>query len=133
MKTIYERPQMMVEEYEANEYVAACGDSGTTYNFKCTARGGPLYYYKDAKITPGGAWYQSGNPQLLGSYSPCGASTDGDTSHYAKDNFYAGFVDYNYNGKCDNGEKVIVWRGSNNRNGHATTNLDTSSWETAKS
>ena len=47
--------------------------------------------------------------------------------------FYDGFVDYNLNGKQDSGEGVIVWRGPRNNNGHATTELDMSSWEKANS
>ena len=131
MKKIYERPQMMVEEYEANEYVAACGDSGTTYKFECTSEAGTLYYYPNAPISPGGSWYSSGSARSLGNYHPCGATTD--ESHYASNYFYAGFVDRNRNRKCDEGEKVIVWRGTYNNNGHATDKLETSSWEIARS
>lgn len=49
------------------------------------------------------------------------------------DGMVDGFVDYNLNGKQDSGEGVIVWRGPRNNNGHATTELDMSSWEKAKS
>ena len=51
----------------------------------------------------------------------------------ATDGFYDGFVDYNKNGRQDKGEGVIVWRGSYGLNGHATTYLDMSKWQTAKS
>lgn len=44
-----------------------------------------------------------------------------------------GFVDYNWNGKQDRGEGVIVWRGPRNNNGHATTKINMREWETAKS
>lgn len=40
MKRRYERPSAYIEEFTPNEYVAACGDSGTIYKFKCTAGGG---------------------------------------------------------------------------------------------
>lgn len=121
MKKVYEHPQVIVEEFAPNEYVAACGDSGTTYLFSCDAKRGPLYYYpngKDKRAT------------LLGlSYHPCGEKHEADSQNP----FYDGFVDYNLNGKEDTGEAVIVWRGPKNNNGHATTNLDKNSWETAKS
>lgn len=37
MKRRYERPSAYIEEFTPNEYVAACGDSGTVYKFKCDA------------------------------------------------------------------------------------------------
>ena len=37
---VWRRPLTEVQKFEANEYVAACGDSGTTYKFKCDAGGG---------------------------------------------------------------------------------------------
>ena len=37
MKRRYERPSAYIEEFTPNEYVAACGDRGTIYKFKCTA------------------------------------------------------------------------------------------------
>ena len=33
------RPLTEVQNFVANEYVAACGDSGTTYKFTCNAPG----------------------------------------------------------------------------------------------
>ena len=33
----WSRPVTMVQKFEANEYVAACGDSGVVYNFECNA------------------------------------------------------------------------------------------------
>ena len=124
------RPQAVVQEFVANEYVAACGDSGKVYNFECNAPGGFLYYYPNGDGTIDGKYTGNGNARLIvGLYHPCG------TKHEAQvtNDFYDGFVDYNYNGKYDDGEGVIVWRGPNNNNGHATKNLDMSSWETAKS
>lgn len=40
MKRAYVRPTMVGERFVANEYVAACGDKGTVYKFKCDAGGG---------------------------------------------------------------------------------------------
>ncbi len=39
MKRRYERPSAYIEEFTPNEYVAACGDSGKVYKFKCNAGG----------------------------------------------------------------------------------------------
>lgn len=124
------RPQAIVQEFVANEYVAACGDSGTVYKFECDAPGGPLYYYPNGDGTIDGVYNGQDNATLLGVfYHPCGATHEAN----ATNPFYDGFVDRNLNGKYDEGEGVIVWRGPNNNNGHATKNLDMSSWETAKS
>ena len=32
-KRVWEQPVTLVQKFEANEYVAACGDSGTTDRF----------------------------------------------------------------------------------------------------
>ena len=37
MKKRWEEPKIMVQKFMPNEYVAACGDSGTVYKFECTA------------------------------------------------------------------------------------------------
>lgn len=130
MKKIWVEPRILVQEFVANEYVAACGDKNKVYKFECNAPAGPLYYYpkKDDKVD--GIYTGNGRAQLLGnSYHPCSAK------HEAKatDDFYDGFVDYNRNRKQDEGEGVIVWRGPHNNNGHATKVLDMDSWETTKS
>lgn len=133
MKKNYVSPMMVGERFVAEEYVAACGDSGKVYNFVCDAEGGILYYYpkSDGKID--GIYTGSGKAERIGgffdTYTPCSAEHSANST----DSFYDGFVDRNRNQKCDPGENVIVWRGPNNDNGHATTNLDMETWETAKS
>lgn len=42
MKRTYVRPTMVGERFVANEYVAACGESGKVYKFECNAPGGKL-------------------------------------------------------------------------------------------
>ncbi len=130
MKKEYVRPTMVGEKFVANEYVAACGDSGvSSYNFKCDAPGGKLYYYSqfDGKID--GVYEGSEKAILLGDYTPCSKTHKAPTT----DDYYDGFVDYNKNGRYDSGEGVIVWRGKWGLNGHATANLDMTTWETDKS
>lgn len=132
------RPLTTVQQFVPNEYCSSCGDSGKTYNFKCDAPGGYLYYYpySDGKvdgvhnnISTGYFDQYKDNASLLGAYHPC------DAFHIASatDDFYDGFVDYNRNGKYDSNEGVIVWRGKYGYNGHATKNLKMDKWETAKS
>lgn len=130
MKRIYESPKAYVEVFTPNEYVAACGDSGKVYKFICDAPRGTLYYYPTSDGNIDGKY--EGNWRdawRLGSYTPCSATHEADSD----DAFYDGFVDYNGNGRYNSGEGVIVWRGPNGRNGHATTKLNMSEWETAKS
>lgn len=40
MKRVYEAPAVSLEQFAANEYIAACGDTGTVYKFVCDAGGG---------------------------------------------------------------------------------------------
>lgn len=129
MKRTYVRPTMVGERFVANEYVAACGKSGKVYKFECNAPGGNLYYYPNSDGKINGEYTGHGRAIKLGNYNPCGARHKAN----ATDGFYDGFVDYNKNGRQDKGEGVIVWRGSYGLNGHATTYLDMSKWQTAKS
>lgn len=129
MKRTYVRPTMVGERFVANEYVAACGESGKVYKFECNAPGGKLYYYPNSDGKINGEYTGHGRAIKLGNYNPCGARHKAN----ATDGFYDGFVDYNINGRQDKGEGVIVWRGSYGLNGHATTYLDMSKWQTAKS
>lgn len=123
----YVRPMMESEAFAANEYIAACGDTEYgNYLFQCDAPGGSLYYYETD-------WWGNEEAKYIGSYTPC------DRKHEASvaSEFPDGFVDYNRNGREDDGEAVIVWieRGPWGviRNAHATTNLDRDSWEVLKS
>lgn len=124
MKNRWAEPKIMVQKFTPNEYVAACGSTVEgNYLFKCDAAGGPLYYYSTDR------WGNKKANYISSSYHPCGK-----THETSKDNeFPDGFVDYNWNGKEDEGEGVIVWieRGwlGGISNAHATTNLDRDSWE----
>lgn len=119
------RPQAIVQEFVANEYVAACGDSGKVYNFTCDAPKGTLYYYPNSDGKIDGVHDVNDKARELGSYRPCEAKHEASSTN----DFYDGYVK-NFWGKRTN---VIVWRGKYGRNGHATTNLDMNSWEIVKS
>ena len=122
MNKLWERPITEVQKFEANEYVAACGESGVQYIFECNAEAGDLYYY-DKRGFLWGPIYVHPNPTSV---------------HIAEstEEFAKGFIDYNHNQKQDAGEKVIVWV-EYGRWGyvdhHATSKLDMNTWETAKS
>lgn len=125
----WERPMTVVDTFVANEFVSACGDKGAIYKFECDAPGGLLYYYPESDGQIDGKHDRNEDAKFLGRYHPCHAKHEAPKT----DGFYDGFVDYNWNGKQDPGEGVIVWRGLHQNNGHATTQLDMNSWETAKS
>lgn len=125
----WERPMTVVDTFVANEFVSACGDKGAIYKFKCDAPRGLLYYYPESDGQIDGKHDRNEDAKFLGRYHPCHAKHEAPKT----DGFYDGFVDYNWNGKQDPGEGVIVWRGLHQNNGHATTQLDMNSWETAKS
>lgn len=129
MRKEWMEPVIEVQEFVANEYVATCGDSGTVYKFTCNAPRGWLYYYPESDGQIDGNYTGSGSQKFIGNYHPCGRTHEASVT----DDFYDGFVDYNWNEKPDTGEEVIVWRGPKNNNGHATINLNMSSWTTAKS
>ena len=135
----YVKPMMESEVFAANEYIAACGDSGVVYKFKCDAGDG-VYgsVYQETNGIPGlqtsgrntdrriatydysFLWGESG-------YHACG------TTHEAESNsgFYDGY--YCARGNTKNPVSVIIWRGEHNNNVHCTTNLNQDSWDTAKS
>ena len=144
-KMVWEKPELNEVAFAANEYVAACGDSGKVYKFVCDAPGGELYYYKDLVVSydengvsnrPKDTDWSNYNATnlssgFLSSYFPCKETHEAESTNM----FYWGFVDRGFlkNGNHDASETVIVWRGPENNNGHATANLDMNSWETAKS
>lgn len=129
MRKRWEEPKILVQQFMANEYVAACGDENKVYNFVCDAKAGTLYFYPKSDGTVDGNYTGSGKASQLGNYHPCGKTHEASVTS----DFYDGFVDYNSNKRHDLGEGVIVWRGPRNDNGHATKNLDMDSWTTAKS
>ena len=129
-KRSYVKPVLSGEEFVPQNYIAACGDSGVVYKFKCDAPEGTVYYY-DA----------DGEKHRVGGYSPCGGTHEAPSS----DAFPSGFVDRNKNGEEKKKEKAIIWlekvswedwwgnTHTSINNWHATTELDKSKWETAKS
>lgn len=133
MKT-YKKPVMNVEHFVPNEFVAACGDSGTVYKFQCDA--GELgltwsYVYQETNNKPGLQTTGRNRDTLLGIYHACG------TTHEAESNsgFHEGYmVDIDTIWDHDSTPvDVIIWRGEDGHNIHCTTNLDMKTWETAKS
>ena len=136
MKLEWNTPKIVAEEFKSNEFVAACGDSGTTYLFKCDAGGGVSgNVYVESNGVEGlqtrssGSWWGGDYvpaDKSLGGYHACGTEHKADSD----DEFLSGYyVPY----RSDEVTKVIIWRGPHNNNVHCTTNLNKDSWETAKS
>lgn len=73
MRKEWMEPVIEVQEFVANEYVAAC-ESGMVYKFTCDAPGGPLYYYPEGDGKINGEYTGHGSAELLGLfYHPCDA------------------------------------------------------------
>ena len=138
---VWQRPLTEVQKFEANEYVAACGESGVVYKFKCDAGGG-VYgsVYEETNGIPGLQTGRGGDTELA-EYSKSLFGESGfyacNKEHEAESNnaFVNGY--YCAKGNTKNPVNVIVWKEPRGwwmpDNIHCTTNLDKDSWETAKS
>ena len=110
----YVKPMMESEVFAANEYIAACGDSGTTYLFTCDAGGGRIgSVYLETNGRPGLQTGRGGD-QYLSGYEACGTKHKADSDDEFLDGYY---VTTGWFGQ-QNVTKVIVWRGPNNDNTH---------------
>ena len=122
MSKTWEEPRILVQEFVANEYVAACGDENKVYKFECNAGiDNPGYHYRV---------YLDDGEELTSwrrKYGPCGATHDAST----QDDFLSGYMDDTDTWGNDN-IIVIIWT-EGGTNVHCTTNLDMDSWVTAKS
>lgn len=136
MKKAYVKPSMESEAFVPQTYIAACGDSGTTYLFKCDAGGGiPGNVYVESNNVAGlqtkssGSWWDGdyvAADRSLGGYEACGSSHEADSDDEFLDGYYVPYW-------SDEVTKVKIWRGPWGNNVHCTTNLNQDSWETAKS
>lgn len=135
-RKVWKRPLTEVQKFEANEYIAACGDSGTTYLFECTAGGGTHgSVYQETNGMPGlqtnGGWGFRADTELTSwpwnYYYACNEKHEADST----DDFLNGY--YLPNDSKRNAQQVIIWRGRHGNDIHCTTKLDKNDWETAKS
>lgn len=140
MKKAWTRPLTTVQQFDANEAISACGDSGTNYLFKCNA--GSKWKQYDVYRTgvkdqvTGGTLLTQDEEGFLGwggsisYYHPC------DSTHETN-----GLNDFDYGYIVDNGgydgtngakTAVVIWT-EGGTDIHCTTNLNMSTWATAKS
>ena len=142
MRRRYERPSAYIEEFTPNEYVAACGDSGTVYKFKCTAGGGADGDLTNATGTVNytdNGFHDELGTKRYGSYHACNAEHSASSSDtFVRGRYYPNGGNDQLRGRY---QEVYIWfepisRDWWGRKGydiHATTNLDMKTWETAKS
>ena len=121
MKKEWVKPLAVVEQFVANEYVAACSDTENVYyKFVCDAGDGEwadIYegkYPHGTNLTPDGQFRY---------FQACNAT------HFVKAEEQSPFIEGWYDGDYGNGEDykfdVIIWKGENNDNVHATKALKT--------
>lgn len=129
MKKEYVRPSMVCETFAADEYVAACGESGTKYLFKCDAGDGRVgYVWLETNGEKGLQMRGENKDRYLSKYKACEITHEADS----RDSFLDGYYVRETSGS-DEITPVIVWRGPEGDNTHCTTNLDMRNWEEVKS
>lgn len=126
MKKVYEAPVVHLEQFVANEYIAACGDTEYgVYKFECDGGGG-VY---------GGLYDLDWNriSRSWNSYHACGETHDATT----QDEFIRGYFDPDWNHKNGNEIEVYIWLETDRRghviDKHATEDLDREHWTVDKS
>ena len=133
MKREYVTPMMIGERFSPNEYIAACGESGTTYKFVCDAQkewgfnlGGSVYL--ETNGVDGLQKSGSSPDDYLGAYQNCNATHIVESTDEFLDGYFEpkGIIDTSV-------RKVVIWRGEDGQNIHCTTQLNKTDWETAKS
>lgn len=132
-KRVYAKPVLESETFVPQNYIAACGDSGTIYKFKCNA--GNAWNSYNVYLADGTPYATSGRDFGgckidYDSYHPC------NDEHWADSNsiFLDGYMyKQDWRGK-NTGSKinVIIWT-DNYTDVHCTTDLKKEDWETAKS
>ena len=158
-KKIWSKPEMNEFAFAANEYVAACGDSGTNYLFTCDAGGGKYGRVWMETNSPTGDWNGLQTDEVPGywdsqeldqlrtdSYHACKkthtASSEDEFSkgyYISNDDWNSGWSSsglipvFNLAAVIEKAIKVYIWGGPEKTNTHCTTNLDIDNWETAKS
>ena len=127
---IWEKPNAMVQEFSANDYVAACEPK--IYTFDCNTDWGAVNCDNQA------------DQELLMSLIPYGysniAAGCGITHEYVDgDKLVTGWSDYNKNEVKDTGEEIMIWFDQNAAGEytfegvHLTNKINQNSWDSNKS
>ena len=129
-RKVWRRPLTRVQQFEANEYVSACGDSGTTYYFECNAGDWwKEYAVKDSSgnvATISGMYMDGGRRGYY--YHPCRET------HVAESDsgFLTGYHIDDPDTWRDENISVVIWT-DYNTDVHCTTKLNMDEWVTQKS
>ena len=129
-RRVWVSPKSLVQKFVPNEYVAGCGDSGTTYYFECNAGDWwRQYAVKDSRgnvATISGMYMDGGRRGHY--YHPCGET------HVAESDsgFLTGYHIDDPDTRRDENISVIIWTDYNS-DVHCTTNLNMDEWVTQKS
>ena len=136
-KMIWAKPEMNEVAFAANEYVAACVDTTSTFwKFVCDFGGGAsMDIWKGVWDPNKSVDENKANSELLtedswfivtipGAYHACGEEHYIDASQNKDDIFFQGWADSNYDDDVTNyAGNVTIWRGPNNDNVHASSAL----------
>lgn len=138
MKKVWENPQITVEQFEANEYVAACDDlQNVYYNFVCDAGGGVRGdVWEGGTVTTESTWWGGTYQTISGGTNLTTGQQHWfyacDASHYvlkseadANETFTAGYYNQGTYNDSTTGNfiPVTIWKGENNDDVHCMTNL----------
>lgn len=128
----YKKPVLNVERFTANEFVAACGESGTTYYFECNAgqkRSSYNVYFDDGTPYASSNGREEWKAPFTG-YHPCYETHVAESNSGFKDGYM--YKQDWYGNNTGSRIDVVIWT-NHNTNVHCTTNLDMENWTTQKS
>ena len=124
MRKTWMEPQIEVQQFTSNEYVAACGDTEVkTYNFECNAgnrNNSYNVYFADGTPYASSNDNEEWSAEFTG-YHPCGATHSASTdSGFVRGYMYQQDWRGNNTGSPTN---VVIWT-ENGRDVHCTVTLD---------
>lgn len=141
----YKKPVLNVEQFTANEFIAACGDQNKVYKFTCDAGDGEYGgVYQETNRISGLQIGTNGDKQISRgetSFHACGETHEASTTssfiqncyYIPKSAYNHGFFGIGSSWDTSKAIDVVVWRGKDGNNTHCTTHLNMDTWETAKS
>ena len=83
MKNIWERPLTVVQRFDANEAISACGDENQVYKFTCDAGNPGLTGFTVYTNGEDGIAGTSDDVKITDSYARCGLTHEAPTSELA--------------------------------------------------
>ena len=123
MKKEWMEPVVEVQEFAANEYVAACGDSGKVYKFVCDAgqygHNYNVYYYDGSGqkkyIAKEGSWGGWGSQAQFSGYHPCNKTHEAESDS----GFISGLLYYQIRHQYLGNRQILIFPLNNNFSNHS--------------